>query len=210
VKRWLKILLVLGVIGGGVYWMFFREERWPITNEVGRGSAIVAFGDSITAGIGAPKGESYPEQLARLINATVINAGVPGDNSASANRRVERDVLPLSPRIVIVAIGGNDVLQRISVSETMKNVRSIIKTVQRAGAMVVLVGVEPPLSQVNYGKEFKALARETGCAYVPNILKGWFLRPQHMADQIHPNASGAAIIASRVGPVLKRHLETGG
>ena len=68
---------------------------------------IICFGDSLTFGTGADKGMDYPSQLAKMIRKTVINKGIPGDTTASALRRLNRDVLSKNPEFVLITLGGN-------------------------------------------------------------------------------------------------------
>jgi lysophospholipase L1-like esterase len=194
----LGLVLVLG-------WLtFFRPV--PITNEKPTGSRIIAFGDSLTAGTGAGPGEDYPTQLARLIGQPVVNKGVPGDTAGGGERRLQRDVLALDPRIVIVCLGGNDLLQRIPADETFASLERTVRGIQERGALVVLVGVEGGLFIGGNGKRYARLARDTGCVYVPNILKGIVDHPKLKADQIHPNGAGYAIMAERVRAAIGRYL----
>ncbi|MBI3118467.1 MAG: hypothetical protein HYZ00_07260, partial [Candidatus Hydrogenedentes bacterium] len=81
-----------------------------VANIANTRTAIVCFGDSITHGYGASPGRDYPARLAELLGTPVINAGVDGDTTASALKRLEEDVLIEEPRLVIVELGGNDFL----------------------------------------------------------------------------------------------------
>ena len=84
----------------------------PVKNARPTGESIICFGDSLTYGTGASQGMDYPSQLSRLIGRPVINAGIPGDTTATALARLDRDVLSLSPRIVLITLGGNDLKNR--------------------------------------------------------------------------------------------------
>ncbi len=84
----------------------------PIKNTGRQARSIVCFGDSLTYGTGASLGMDYPSQLSRLIGKPVINAGIPGDTTATALSRLDRDVLGRSPRIVLITLGGNDLKNR--------------------------------------------------------------------------------------------------
>ncbi len=83
-----------------------------ITNFPPRNGPIIAFGDSLTAGVGASMGQSFPSQLARRADVSIVNAGISGDTTRDALERLERDVLERDPSVVIVWLGGNDILQR--------------------------------------------------------------------------------------------------
>ena len=98
-----------------------------VTNPEPRGDNIICFGDSLTAGTGAGPGESYPEQLSRRLGVTIINAGRPGDTTASALARLQRDVLDRSPRIVCITLGGNDLKNGVAREEAFANLEAIVR-----------------------------------------------------------------------------------
>lgn len=184
-----------------------RKYYWyPITNKDAGADVIVAFGDSLTYGTGAGRGQDWPSLVSEKCNCRIVNKGVPGDTSSDALARLDRDVLALDPQIVIIGLGGNDILQRTTPETMFGNLRTIIDRVQDSGAMVVLLGLNGfPLAS-SLGGEYKALARETGSVYVPNILGGILTSAKLRADQVHPNAEGYKIIADRVYDKLEPHL----
>ena len=184
-----------------------RYER--VKNLDSKGSAIIAFGDSITAGFGAAKGEDYPSKLSALANATIVNAGVSGDTTDSALERIESDVLTQNPRIVIVGLGGNDFLRGASMQSTETNLRTIIRKVHDSGAMVVLLGFKFP-SFSNYGTMYERVADEEGCLFVPEVLDGILTDPALKSDEIHPNARGYALVAERVAGPLRKLIRAAG
>ena len=180
---------------------------WPrsanVANLDSRGTAIVAFGDSLTAGYGAGAGEDYPTRLAAMINTPVVNAGVSGDTTESALARID-DVLAKNPRIVIIGLGGNDFLRRVPVETTKQNLESIVRQLQAKGAMVVLLGFEFPSFGPDYGDLYEDVAEEQRCLLVPDLLDGILSDPKLKSDEIHPNAAGYALMAERVsGPLEK-------
>ena len=136
---------------------------------------IVALGDSLTAGLGVARDEAYPALLeARLRrdghDYRVVNAGVSGDTSAGARRRVDW-VLRSKPDVVIVALGANDGLRGLPVEELRENLEAIVRRLQAAGVRVLLAGMRVP---PNYGDDyarafaavFPAVARRTGVPLV--------------------------------------------
>ncbi len=182
---------------------------WPskyerVANLDSRGTTIVAFGDSLTAGVGAGATDNYVAQLSSALGEPIVNAGLSGDTSAGALARVERDVLPHDPRIVIVGLGGNDYLQSVPIAQTEETLRAIVRRIHDAGAMVVLLGFRFPSLNVNYEAMYERVAEEGGCLLVPDVLDGILSKPELRSDAIHPNAKGYAILAARVaGPVAK-------
>lgn len=183
-------------------WAFWPSKYESVANLDSRGSSIIAFGDSLTAGVGATAETTYPAKLSAAIGETVVNAGVSGDTSGAALARLERDVLPSDPRIVIVGLGGNDYLQNVPIAKTEENLRAIVGRIQGAGAMVVLLGFRFPSLNVNYGAMYERVAEEERCLLVPDALDGILSDPALRSDAIHPNGKGYAILAERVaGPL---------
>jgi len=180
---------------------------WPapkVANLHSRGTNIIAFGDSLTAGYGAQPGEDYPSRLAAIAGTPVINAGVSGDTTDTALARIDTDVLSRDPRVVIVGLGGNDFLRSAPIATTEANLRTIIEKIHAAGAMVVLLGYSFPSLSANYEKMYERIAKDEQCLLVPNVLRGIETNPQLKSDEIHPNGRGYQLIAERVaGPFAK-------
>ena len=187
-----------------VIWALWPSPLSKVTNLRSSGRNVIAFGDSLTAGYGAGAGEDYPGKLSGLIGETVINAGVSGDTTEAALARLESDALSRDPRIVIVGLGGNDFLRGVAISSTEQNLHTLIRKIQAAGAMVVVLGYRFPSLSANYEKMYETVARSEGCLLVPNLLAGILRDPSLKSDEIHPNARGYALIADRVsGPLRK-------
>jgi acyl-CoA thioesterase I len=175
---------------------------------------IVAFGDSLTAGLGVARDEAYPARLEERLRRSghphrVVNAGVSGDTTAGALRRVDW-VLRTHPHIVIVALGANDGLRGQDPRTTRENLEAIVRRFQAGGARVLLAGMRLP---PNYGdaraREFEAVfaavAQRTAVPLMPFLLDGVAARPElNQADGIHPNPEGHRVIADRVWPHLER------
>ncbi|MBI2218349.1 MAG: arylesterase [Candidatus Rokubacteria bacterium] len=177
---------------------------------------ILAFGDSLTAGLGVAPDEAYPALLQARVRRSgyphrVVNAGVSGDTTAGALRRVDW-VLRSQPEIVIVALGANDGLRGQSPATTRENLEAIVHRFQGSGARVLLAGMRLP---PNYGDElarefaalFPAVAKRTGAPLMPFLLDGVAANPRlNQRDGIHPNAAGHRVIAERLWPHVERLL----
>jgi len=191
--------LVLIIVAG-----FWPSPYARVRNLDSRGASLVAFGDSLTAGYGAKEGEDYPSRLSAILGEPVINAGVSGDTTTSALARVDADVLGRDPRIVIVGLGGNDFLQGVPMATTEANLREIVRKVEGAGAMVVLLGFRFPSLTSNYESMYKRVAKDEGCLLVAGPLRGILNDSSLKSDAIHPNARGYQLMAERVaGPCKK-------
>jgi acyl-CoA thioesterase-1 len=174
---------------------------------------IVAFGDSLTAGLGVPRQQTYPALLAERLRREgfdyqVVNAGVSGDTTSGGLRRVE-SVLRRQPEIVIIEFGANDGLRGQPLELMRKNLTAMIERFQDAGVKVVLTGMRLP---ANYGpvytngfaKIYPDLAKRYGIAFMPFFLDGVALEPGlNQDDGLHPTAAGYAVIVNRLWPVLK-------
>jgi acyl-CoA thioesterase-1 len=177
---------------------------------------VVFLGDSLTAGLGLAEDQAYPALLARQLKAEgkearVINAGVSGDTTAGGLSRLGW-LLNQHPALVVVALGGNDGLRGLPVSEVEGNLRQIIRRSQAAGAGVLLLGMRLPPNYGPYADQFTAvypkLARELGVPLVPFLLKDvGGIRTLNQADGIHPTAKGQEIVAKNVLPYLEKALE---
>ena len=175
---------------------FFIPSSHEIRNAIPMGETIVCFGDSLTYGTGAEKGMNYPSQLSRLSGMKVVNAGVPGDTTAMALKRLD-EIMEMNPRIVLITLGGNDLKNRIQKEIASKNLELIIHAIQDHGALVILGGIDVPFWGRGFGDAYKELAKETGSVLISNIFKDIMGKSDLMTDSIHPNNAGYAIMAER-------------
>jgi acyl-CoA thioesterase I len=173
---------------------------------------IVAFGDSLTAGLGVTPDDSYPAQLQAKLHAEgyayrVVNAGVSGDTTAGGLRRVDW-ALKNKPDVAIVALGANDALRGQDLASVRANLEAIVARFQKAGVRVLVAGMEvPPNYGARYAAEFRRLyadvARKRGAALMPFLLDGVAGDPRlNQPDGIHPTAEGYRIVAAHLWPHL--------
>lgn len=170
------------------------------------GTTLVAFGDSVTAGTGAAPDRSYPHRLEETLGLPVINAGVPGDTTADALDRLHR-ILALDPWLVIVELGGNDLLRRRPVEQVEADLSEILHSLRAHGTAVVLVEVEPPLFGGGYSGLHERLAERFDVPLVDGVVGEVLADPARKSDQIHPNAAGYADIARAVARVVEPLVE---
>ena len=204
-KKNIFFIIILAVIIAGVLFFIFRKSP-VIKNYPPKGATVVAFGDSLTEGVGSTAGNDYPSVLSRLIGEPIINMGVSGNTSAQGLARIE-DVISKDPKIVLVLFGGNDFLRRISTEETFKNIDSMVVQLQNSGALVVLLGVKGGIVLDGYEDYFEDIAKNRGALYVPNVLSGFFGKKEYMSDGIHPNDAGYRKIAEKVYSAMKDVLK---
>lgn len=176
---------------------------------------ILAFGDSLTAGVA---GRSYPDDLQDLLaqhgfKYRVENQGVAGDTSTDGLARIE-DVIAEHPALVLLEFGGNDGLRGTPVEATRKNLETMIERLKQAKIPTVLLGITlPPNYGAEYVQSFTAmypeLAKKNGLRYAPFLLLHVYNIPGMMQpDGIHPSGEGNKIVAEDVfrliEPMLKR------
>lgn len=179
---------------------------------------IVFLGDSLTAGLGLAADQSFPALIGKKLKDNgldyeVVNAGVSGDTSAGVLRRLDWS-LEGDVRVLIVALGGNDGLRGLPVSDLKSNLATIIKTAKAKGIAVIVAGMEaPPNFGDDYTKAFRRVyvdvAKDDQVKLIPFLLQGVAGDPSlNQADGIHPNVRGAQIVADLVWaelePLLRR------
>ncbi|GGC05610.1 hypothetical protein GCM10011494_25250 [Novosphingobium endophyticum] len=176
---------------------------------------ILAFGDSLLAGYGLEDGESYPDRLeqalrARGINARITNAGVSGETTAAGLERLDFTLKSQreKPDLVIISLGGNDMLRGLPPATTRANLDAILMRLRDENIPAVLLGM---LAAPNLGKDYAArfnpiypqLAQKYDAALVPFFLQPVIDKPDLMQpDHVHPTALGIdSIVAATVDDV---------
>ena len=175
----------------------------PKLDPLSKDAIILAFGDSLTSGKGAPKQQAYPARLQSLISRTVINAGVPGEVSLSGLRRLPSLLKQHQPDLVIICHGGNDILRQSNLQLTRDHIQQMIDISQSHGAQVVLVGVPEFGLFLSSAAFYAELARENRLPIENSVLGEVLKKAAYKSDQIHPNAEGYAVIAERLADLLK-------
>jgi acyl-CoA thioesterase I len=175
------------------------------------GTTVLALGDSITAGTGADAAAAYPAQLAALTGWQVVNGGVPGDTAAQALERLPALLSEHQPKLVILSIGGNDLLRRLPVEAAEAAIRRSVALAREAGAQVLLVGVPQPSLLAAAGaalSDHPMYERIAADLKLPLHGGGWarVLGDAALkADQIHPNARGYRAFAEALATDLRAH-----
>lgn len=171
-------------------------------------AVVLAFGDSVTAGVGADAGYDFPSQLAELTGLRIVNGGVSGDTAREAGGRLAPLLASHQPQLVIIELGGNDFLRQTQASRVKEYLRAMIREALASGGAVALVSV-PRLSllRANVGALtdspiYAELAEEEGVVLVPNIFSEVLSDSGLRADEIHPNARGYGRLAEGIKTVL--------
>ncbi len=205
-----KWIILVAIIAGGIFFFINKKSHDNAAKgNLPKNEIIVAFGDSLTEGIGASKTDGqrngFPELLSSEIGIDIINKGKSGDTTQAGLDRID-DIIALDPGTVIVLFGGNDFLRQVPQEKTFSNLKKIIDEFQENNTRVILLGVRGGLLSDVYLERFDKLAEEEGVPYVPNVLDGPLRDNSLMSDTIHPNDKGYALIAAKVLPVLKKTL----
>lgn len=179
-------------------------ERVPRVPAVGPDQVIVAFGDSLTYGTGAAESESYPVVLGELIGRKVVRSGVPGEVTAQGLARLPQVIGEHRPALVIVCLGGNDMLRRVDEAQIRSNLRQIITALRGRGISVVLVGVPKPALLTSAAAFYGELAKEYRIPYEGKVLNDIMYQLELKADTIHPNAKGYRRMAEAIAQLLKQ------
>jgi acyl-CoA thioesterase I len=201
-----KCVLVMSVfvVAGWFLWQHFRACDF-VNYPPSATGPWVAFGDSLTEGFGATEGNDYPAVLSQKLGIKIINLGKAGETTGDGLKRVEA-AAALRPRVVLLCMGGNDVLQKIPREEMFNNLSALIDRFHREGSFVVLIGLRSATVLDKNHKFFKAFAREKQVFYVRDILDGIFMKPVYMSDAVHPNDEGYRLVAERLDRELRPML----
>jgi acyl-CoA thioesterase-1 len=177
---------------------------------------LVVLGDSLVAGFQLGPGEGFPEQLQKSLaekghSVEVVNAGVSGDTSTGGLSRLDWSVAP-DTDAVIVELGANDALRGISPDVTRKNIEEITRRLRERGIEVLLAGMLAPRNLgPEYAEAFDPIYAEVaethGALLYPFFLEGVALDPDlNLADGMHPNAKGVAVIVENILPKVEELL----
>jgi acyl-CoA thioesterase-1 len=178
---------------------------------------ILAFGNSLTAGLGLEPGQAFPARLEAALKArghdiVIANAGVSGDTSTAGAERLDWSLVPEIDG-VILELGSNDALRGIDPAETEKALDRILSALKARKLPVLFAGMLAPRNLgPDYGKKFEALfprlAEKHGVLFYPFFLDGVAAEPAlNQPDGLHPNSKGVDMIVSRILPITEDLLK---
>lgn len=178
--------------------------RGPALPKLASDDIILAFGDSLTYGTGASEQESYPAALQTLIHRRVVREGFPGELTEQGLERLPGLLDQHHPRLLLLCMGGNDMLRHIDPATTEANLRAMIAMARSRGIGVVLIGVPQPQLLGGAAEVYAKLAREAGVPVENEILKSVLHDGAYKSDLIHPNAAGYRRLAEALADLLHR------
>ena len=178
---------------------------------------IVLFGDSLMAGYGLSNDNSLPVVLQRNLDAKgynikIINGSVSGSTSSGGLNRADWTLTEPDIDLIILCLGGNDMLRGIQPTETKSNLEKIIKNAQDKNIEIILAGMIAPTShgfnyKKNFDKIFPDLAKKFKIRLIPFLLEGVAMKPEfNLSDGIHPNAKGTLIISRTLEEMIIKTL----
>lgn len=179
---------------------------------------VLALGDSLVAGYGLSRSDSFVAVLQaaldeRGIEARIIDGGVSGDTTAGGLARLDWLIAGENPDAVLVELGANDGLRAIDPESTRANLAAILDRLREGALPVLFAGMlAPPNLGEEYGRDFNAvfpaLAEEYAVPFYPFFLDGVAAEPDlNQRDGIHPNAEGVRVIVERILPFMERLIE---
>jgi len=166
--------------------------------------SILAFGDSLTYGYNAKANESYPAVLSRLLGYTVINEGVLGDTSHEGLRRIAPLLEERNIKLMILLLGGNDIMQGLSMEDLKSNLKTMIQMAKKKQINVLLISM-PKLSIFGLSplELYEEVAEEEDVPLLSGMMSNILKQPSLKSDQIHPNAKGYTMMAKMIYEKLK-------
>lgn len=183
---------------------------------------VLILGDSLTAGYGLKESQAYPALVetalkseAGLTNLKVLNGGVSGDTTAGGLRRLPWMLKTSHANVLIIALGGNDMLRGLPTDVTYGNIKKMIALARGANVDVIVFGIQAPANLgEKYSKEFdgifERLKKEERIPIFTNYIRkvaGRF--DLNLPDGIHPNVEGHKILAQEISAFLKPLLVKG-
>lgn len=180
------------------------SSKGPELDLLTHDAVILAFGDSLTYGTGASDDESYPYILEQLAGHTVINAGVPGEVSASGAVRLPDLLDAHEPELLLLCHGGNDMLRKNDGRQMLENLRTMIRAAQSRGVQVVLIAVPRPALFLSSADAYEQLAREFAIPIENDIIADILSDHSLKSDAIHPNGKGYHELAKAVHTLLRK------
>ena len=193
-------VLLLAVACGGTR----KEAALPA------GSKVLALGDSLTAPHGVKPGEDWPTLLAQKTGWVVINAGVSGDTSAGALARLPALLDEHQPQLVLVTLGGNDMLRKLPQAQTVANLGRMLDLVKASGAKAVLLATPKPsiagavFNNLSPADFYAEVAKDKKVPLIEDALPEVLSDAALKSDQLHPNATGHARLGEKIHADLKK------
>ncbi|MBT8134330.1 MAG: arylesterase [Gammaproteobacteria bacterium] len=202
IRHIINIILLFIFIFAGLLASCSDDTKLPALS---KDATILAFGDSLTYGTGTSSNNAYPAALQRLLQRTVINAGIPGEISSKGLARLPALIEKYQPALIIICHGGNDILRKLNLSETSDNIQRMIDLAKSNNSAVILIGVPQFGLFFNSAAFYEELAEKNNIPISNDILGDIISNNSLKSDRIHPNSQGYQILAEDISSLLQRH-----
>ena len=191
----------------GLLFIFFLTgcSDAPKLTRLQQHDIILAFGDSLTQGVGVSEQHSYPSVLESLSNVAVINAGLSGETTEEGLNRFADVIEQHAPALVILLEGGNDILQNKDLDETQINLNGMIEIAKSYGVEVVLIGVPKKSLFSSSAPLYQALADKHQIVFEPTLIAELMKKPSMKSDYIHFNKAGYRAMAESIYQLLREN-----
>lgn len=166
---------------------------------------ILAFGDSLTVGVGVSQEHSYPNVLSQLSGFEVISAGISGETTSDGLLRLPGVIEKHQPKLLILLEGGNDILRNQNTSTIKHNLDSMISIALANNIQVVLLGVPEKSLFSSSAALYSELAEEYDLVFDPSLIASLLRSPSKKSDAIHFNEQGYALLAEGIFDLLSKH-----
>ncbi len=183
-KRYLFILIACIAV------LVYINSRKPNLISLSTNATILAFGDSLTQGVGASPHKDYPSQLAKILGHKVINAGISGETTTQGLKRFENVLNDTNPEAIILLEGGNDFLRNVPRHTTHQNLSKMITLAQSKNITMLLVSVPEKSLFLSDAEIYKSLAKEYNIQLLEDSLSNLLSKPDKKSDLIHLNDRG--------------------
>ena len=171
---------------------------------------VIAFGDSLTEGLGSEDLRGYVGYLEEHTGVPIFNQGIRRNTTTDLLARIDRDVLEHHPRVVIMTIGGNDLIHVTPYETILHNLESLFKKLTDAGITVIFAEVTDNTLFKKYNQQVKSLADRYGVVYIPRTMEHVFWNIRSKFDPLHPDDRGYVTMGERMLPVVQKVFEEQG
>jgi acyl-CoA thioesterase I len=199
-----KIIFLLLIVLAAIAMAWSGDDDVEKHAAIPQGATVLILGDSLSYGTGANAGEDYPTQLAKATGWNIINEGIPGDTSAGGLQRLPNLLEEHQPKLLIVELGGNDLLRQAPQAEIVHNLKTILSMAKTQGVASVLVAI-PEISPLKAAVGnlsdhplYEKLAKETATPLIADVFSDVLSDRDLKSDQIHANALGYRVISDKL------------
>lgn len=176
-----------------------------LLSRISESATILAFGDSLTSGVGVSSTHSYPSALSRLSGRKVINAGISGEVTKQGLSRLAYVIDKTNPDLMILLEGGNDILRNHNLAITKKNLSAMISIAKEQGVQVVLIGVPQKQLFSDTAPLYRELAEEHKLVFEPELIANLMRKRKLKSDTVHFNKAGYQKMAEAIHELLREN-----